>query len=84
MQAIALRAQPILSKYTDPSAGVPDPSWLLSLPDEVYTNSNLFAVQKMFDGEFQFDIFFESASAGHTLSGQCLYLTMHMHKLKLT
>lgn len=50
----------------------PDPSFVLQLPDEIYTGSNLFAVQKSFEGEFQFDIFFESASAKQKLSGASL------------
>lgn len=40
----------------------------MQLPDDVYTNSNVFAFQKLFDGPFQFDVFFESASAKQKLS----------------
>lgn len=48
--------------------GPPDPSFILQLPDEVYTGSNLFAVQKIFDATFQFDVFFESGSSKQKLS----------------
>ena len=41
----------------------PDPSFTLQLSDETYSGSNLLAVQKFFDGKFQFDVFFESRSA---------------------
>jgi mannosyl-oligosaccharide glucosidase len=41
----------------------PDPSFTLQLSDETYSGSNLFAIQKFFDGTFQFDVFFESRSA---------------------
>ncbi|KAF6764909.1 glycoside hydrolase [Ephemerocybe angulata] len=50
----------------------PDPSFLITLPDDVYSNSNLYAVQKTFDGPFQFDVFFESASAKQKLSSATL------------
>ncbi|KAF5324636.1 hypothetical protein D9611_004403 [Ephemerocybe angulata] len=50
----------------------PDPSFLITLPDDVYSSSNLYAVQKTFDGPFQFDVFFESASAKQKLSSATL------------
>ncbi|KDQ59490.1 glycoside hydrolase family 63 protein [Jaapia argillacea MUCL 33604] len=71
-QNILKRAQGILEPYRDPSAGAPDPSFTLQLSDETLTGSNLFAIQKMFDGEFSFDVFFESASAGHKLDSSTL------------
>ncbi|ESK85883.1 mannosyl-oligosaccharide glucosidase [Moniliophthora roreri MCA 2997] len=68
LQAIVQRAQGIIEPYRDPAVGAPDPSFILQLPDEIYTGSNLHAVQKLFDGEFQFDVYFESASAKQKLS----------------
>ena len=47
---------------------VPHPSFTLQLSDETLSGSNLFAIQKSFDGKFQFDVFFESRSARQTLS----------------
>ena len=49
---------------TDP----PDPSFTLQLSDETPSGSNVFAIQKFFDGKFQFDVFFESRSAHANLS----------------
>lgn len=70
-QAILKHAQVAVAPYSDPATGPPDPAFTLHLPDEVYTGSNLYAVQKFFDGEFQFDVFFESASGKHKLSCKC-------------
>ena len=53
-------AQDIIKSYTDPQRGYPDPAFIFQLPDEIYSGSNLYAVQKHFDGPFQFDVFFES------------------------
>jgi mannosyl-oligosaccharide glucosidase len=69
MSTVINRAQTILAPYREPQSIPPDPSFVLQLPDEIYTGSNLYAVQKSFDGEFQFDVFFESASAKQKLSG---------------
>ncbi|KAG0705211.1 glycoside hydrolase [Suillus ampliporus] len=62
IQSIVTRASPIAEKYRS-AEQAPDPSFVLQLPDDILTASNLFAVQKSFEGEFQFDVFFESASA---------------------
>lgn len=70
MQSAIQHAQEALAPFRDSTRGMPDPSFTLQLPDEVYTGSNLFAVQKTFDGRFQFDVFYESKSAKHTLSGE--------------
>ncbi|EGN96016.1 glycoside hydrolase family 63 protein [Serpula lacrymans var. lacrymans S7.3] len=59
------------------TAKAPDPSFVLQLSDEVYTGSNLYAVQKSFDGEFQFDVFFESQSAAQMLDASILDQGMH-------
>ena len=68
LQNIASYAKSTLASYTNPSDGAPDPSFVLQLEDENPTGSNIFAVQKTFDGKFQFDIYFESHSAKHKLS----------------
>jgi hypothetical protein len=56
MQNIIQRGSAIVQKYSDPVIGAPDPSFVLQLSDDAYTGSNLYAVQKMFDGQFQFDV----------------------------
>lgn len=73
MQAILKHAQEAITPYQDPSKGLPDPSFVLQLPDEVYSGSNLYAVQKSFDGEFQFDVFFDSGGVKQKLS--CMSFT---------
>ncbi|KAJ7632404.1 glycoside hydrolase [Roridomyces roridus] len=72
LQNIIKRAQDILAPYQDTPTETPDPAFVLQLSDEVYTGSNLYAIQKSFDGEFQFDVFFESASAKQKLNSATL------------
>lgn len=72
IQTIIKRANDVLQPYLDPAVGVPDPSFVLHLPDEAFTGSNLYAVQKFFDGPFQFDVLYESASAKQKLSSAVL------------
>ncbi|CCM02864.1 uncharacterized protein FIBRA_04976 [Fibroporia radiculosa] len=69
---ILTHGQEVLSPYTESPLGLPDPSFGLQFSDDVYTGSNLYAVQKMFDGPFQFDVFYESASAKQKLSATIL------------
>ena len=68
MDAIMRHAQEALAPFKDQSKGLPDPSFTLQLPDEAYSGSNLYAVQKSLRGEFQFDIFFDSASTKQKLT----------------
>lgn len=70
MGDIFKRASAILAPFqgSQSATGVPDPSFVLQLADEVYFGSNLYAVQKTFDGQFQFDVFFESGSAKQKLT----------------
>jgi len=69
-QAMMRNAQTALTPYKDPNGGIPDPSFVLLLPNEMALDSNLLGFQKSFEGSFQFDIIFESASADHGLSGK--------------
>ncbi|KAG6861740.1 hypothetical protein C0995_012745 [Termitomyces sp. Mi166 len=72
LSALIIRAREVISSYQDTETGLPDPSYVLQLPDEAYSGSNLFAVQKIFDGPFQFDVFFESGSSKQKLSSTIL------------
>ncbi|PPR04967.1 hypothetical protein CVT24_010425 [Panaeolus cyanescens] len=72
MKALIERAREAIAPYQDPSVGIPDPSFLLQLPDDVYTGSNLYAFQKSFDGPFQFDVLYDSASNHQKLSSGVL------------
>ena len=71
MQSVLKHAGPVAEQYRQADSA-PDPSFVLQLPDETLTASNLFAVQKFFDGEFQFDVFFDSASSHKKLDCVCL------------
>ncbi|KIM49430.1 glycoside hydrolase family 63 protein [Hebeloma cylindrosporum] len=71
-KAIMDRARELIGPYQDPAVGAPDPSFLLQLPDDVYIGSNLFGVQKLFDGPFQFDVFFDSGSVKQQLTSATL------------
>lgn len=72
-------AQETLKPYQQAETSPPDPSFLFQLPNEVRSSSNLFAVQKTFDGEFQFDIFFESSSTNQGLDGIVVSLIINLH-----
>ena len=71
VQNIIQHAQGVIAPYRDPGVGTPDPSFVLQLSDEVYSGSTLYGVQKFFDGPFQFDVFYESASAKQKLTCTC-------------
>ena len=68
MRSIMERARPLIAPYQDPAVGAPDPSFILQLPDENAIGSNLYGVQKFFDGPFQFDVYFDSASVKQHLT----------------
>ncbi|KAF8448061.1 glycoside hydrolase family 63 protein [Boletus edulis BED1] len=75
MQSILKHAGPIAEQYPQADR-VPDASFILQLPDETVSASNLFAVQKFFDGEFQFDVFFDSASSHKKLDSATIDLSI--------
>lgn len=68
MDTLLKHANQAIAPYQDPQGMAPDPSFVLQLPDEVYSSSNLYGIQKSFDGEFSFDVYFESASAKQKFS----------------
>ncbi|EKM55733.1 glycoside hydrolase family 63 protein [Phanerochaete carnosa HHB-10118-sp] len=72
LSSIVDHAKQAILPYQDSTTTPPDPSFVLQLPDEVFTGSSLYAVQKIFDGSFQFEVFFESASAKQKLSSAAL------------
>ncbi|KIJ27409.1 glycoside hydrolase family 63 protein [Sphaerobolus stellatus SS14] len=72
MSKLITLAQSNIESYRKAENGYPDPSFVLRLPNEVYSGSNLFAIQKTFDGKFQFDIFFESDSVKQKLDSSLL------------
>ncbi|GJJ12478.1 hypothetical protein Clacol_006720 [Clathrus columnatus] len=72
ISSLMTAAQNILKPYQQSEIPLPDPSFLFQLPNEVHSMSNLFAIQKTYDGKFQFDIFFESSSIHQNLDGKLL------------
>ncbi|KAF8968399.1 glycoside hydrolase [Flammula alnicola] len=72
MKSILDCARELIGPYQDPVIGAPDPSFLLHLPDDIYMGSNLYGVQKFFDGPFQFDVFFDSGSVKQKLTSTTL------------
>lgn len=65
-------AQALIEAHKNKGEDIPDPSFTLRLPNDIHSGSNLFAFQKIFDGKFQFDIFFESADVKQKID--CLSL----------
>ncbi|KAH9946321.1 glycoside hydrolase [Epithele typhae] len=61
-------ASEVVEGYKDGTKGFPDAAFIFQLPDESYTGSNLYAVQKHYDGPFHFDIFFQSGKQKLTSS----------------
>lgn len=76
-------AKQAIEPYNGQATTPPDPSFVLQLPDEAVTGSNLYAIQKTFDGPFQFDVFFESASANQKLTCKPAYSTFE-YRAQLT
>ena len=68
MDAILRHAQDVLTPYKDPNIGPPDPAFTLQLPDEIFSGSNVYAVQKTFRGNFQYDILFDGPNVKQKLS----------------
>ncbi|PSR88880.1 hypothetical protein PHLCEN_2v5029 [Hermanssonia centrifuga] len=72
LQSIIQHAKEVIAPYQEHPSGPPDPSFVLQLPNEVFTGSTMYAVQKIFDGPFEFDVFFESASAKQKLTSSLM------------
>lgn len=61
------RVQELITKYT--REDLPDPALMLSLQNKIASGSNLFAVQKNYEGAFTLDVYFDSNSPGSALDG---------------
>ena len=70
MKSIMEHGQAAVASFQD---SPPDPSFVLQLPDDVYSGSNLYAVQKFFDGPFRFDVYFDSGSVKQKLTCRCFF-----------
>jgi hypothetical protein len=62
-------AQTLVTPFNDEKETPPDPSFVLTLPDEVLSGANLYAVQKTFDGSFSFDVYYQSGSTSSKIDG---------------
>ncbi|TCD68927.1 Processing alpha glucosidase I [Steccherinum ochraceum] len=72
LQNVIQHGTEAIGPWKEHPGGPPDPSFVYQLSDEVLTGSTLYAVQKLLDGPFQFDVFFESASAKQKLNSATL------------
>ena len=61
MQPVMKYATDAFEPFKDGARGYPDPSFIFQLPDEISFGSNFYAVQKSYDGPFQFDVFYENS-----------------------
>ncbi|CAE6490183.1 unnamed protein product [Rhizoctonia solani] len=57
-------ATTIIKPFNEDKQNPPDPAFVLEFEDEVRSGSNLYAVQKTFNGPFSFDVYYQSSSAG--------------------
>ncbi|KAB5596477.1 Mannosyl-oligosaccharide glucosidase [Ceratobasidium theobromae] len=77
-------AQAAVKPFNDEKATPPDPSFVLTLADEVLSGANLYAVQKTFDGAFSFDVYYQSASANTKLDATALSAGIEAFRKKFT
>ncbi|KAF8311557.1 glycoside hydrolase family 63 protein [Clavulina sp. PMI_390] len=63
-------AQRDIQKYQAEQTNPPEPAFILTLSNEVYTGASLFAIQKSFEGEFSFDIYYDSLDSKQRLDAQ--------------
>ena len=73
--ALVSKAKVLLEQYKTNGEGYPDPSFAIQFPDDVYLNSNFYAIQKTFDGPFQFDIIYQNQDTQQTID--CM---LHPHQ----
>ena len=78
LQSIINHAKTAITPFQDPGVAPPDASFVLQLPDEVFTGSSLYAVQKTFEGPFQFDIIYENANVKQKLTGGCSSVSLNV------
>jgi mannosyl-oligosaccharide glucosidase len=67
-------ATTVIKPFNEDKQNPPDPAFVLELEDEVLSGSNLYAIQKTFNGPFSFDVYYQSGSAGTKLDGTIIIL----------
>lgn len=68
MQNVLSSAQREIPKYS--SGTHPEPAFILSLSNEVYNGASLFAIQKAFEDEFSFDVYYDAPGVKPKLDGE--------------
>ncbi|QRV86063.1 glycoside hydrolase family 63 protein [Ceratobasidium sp. AG-Ba] len=77
-------AQELIKPWNDQQQLLPDASFVLSLPDEVLSGANLYAVQKTFEGSFSFDVYYQSASANTQIDAESVSTGLEAFKSTFT
>ncbi|QRW27438.1 glycoside hydrolase family 63 protein [Rhizoctonia solani] len=77
-------ATTIIKPFNEDKQNPPDPAFVLNLEDEVLSGSNLYAVQKTFNGAFSFDIYYQSGSSGTKLDESVVTAGIDAFKAKFT
>lgn len=72
MQNVVSGAQREIPKY--PSGTAPEPAFILGLSNEVYNGASLFAIQKSFQDEFYFDVYYDAPGVKQKLDGEYVSL----------
>ena len=72
----------LLRAHNNVEKALPHPSLGLRLPNHVEASSNLFVIQKFFEGSFQFDVFFESSNSRQRLDCM-IFVTVIYSRLSL-
>lgn len=70
LNAITTRYREVFPSYSQDK--LPDPAVLLTLPDEARYGANLFGFQRVYEGTWAVDIFFEPESTHSPLDSELL------------
>lgn len=60
-------AQKEVPKY--PQGEAPEPAFILTLSNEVYTGASLFGFQAAYEGAFSFDVYYDAADVKQKFDG---------------
>ncbi|CAE6460436.1 unnamed protein product [Rhizoctonia solani] len=77
-------ATTVIKPFNEDKQNPPDPAFVLELEDEVLSGSNLYAVQKTFNGPFSFDVYYQSSSASNKLDESTVTAGIDAFKAKFT
>jgi len=78
MNEVSSTIQAIVEKYGQQD--MPDPALLVKLPNDIRYGANLIGIQKIVEGSFTIDIFYDSSSLSSTLDCK-VYLGKKVIKL---